>query len=75
MPGSMDGAVNRTFALGENFRGPEERLTLYASLEAILRFESAFSIFEEKTKETLEAGKLADLVIFGIQNPMEGKHR
>jgi len=61
-------AVNRTSRSGKII-GPEERLTPYEALKAITIW-SAFQHFEEKTKGTLEAGKLADLVILD-QNPMK----
>ena len=64
----VDAAVNRRTASG-NIIGPDERVTPYAALGAVTR-SAAFQIKEEKTKGTLEAGKLADLVILD-RNPLK----
>ena len=63
-------AVNRTSRSGEII-GEKERLTPYEALKAITIW-SAYQHFEEDKKGTLEAGKLADLVILD-QNPLKIK--
>lgn len=64
----VDAGVNRTTSKG-NVIGPDERVTPYAGLKAVTSY-AAFQIKEEKTKGTLEQGKLADLVILE-QNPLK----
>jgi len=54
-------AVNRVTTSGKEL-GPEERITPFESLRAITA-DAAWQNFEEKRKGTLEAGKLADMVI------------
>jgi hypothetical protein len=49
--------------------GPEQRITPYQALLATTR-NAAYSLFEEKTKGSLETGKLADLVILD-RNPLK----
>jgi predicted amidohydrolase YtcJ len=49
--------------------GPDERLTPYQALQSITSW-GAWQHFEENTKGTLKAGKLADLVILD-QNPLK----
>ena len=49
--------------------GEHEKLTPYEALQAITSW-SAFQHFEEKTKGTLEQGKLADMVILD-KNPLK----
>ncbi|MFT4611416.1 MAG: putative amidohydrolase YtcJ [Glaciecola sp.] len=49
--------------------GANEKLTTYEALKGITIW-SAYQHFEEKTKGTLEAGKLADLVILD-KNPLK----
>ncbi|EED34380.1 conserved hypothetical protein [Luminiphilus syltensis NOR5-1B] len=49
--------------------GANEKITAYEALQAITRW-SAYQHFEEDTKGTLEAGKLADLVILD-KNPLK----
>ncbi len=54
-------AVNRVATSGEPL-GPEERITPFEALRAITS-DAAWQNFEEDRKGTLEAGKLADLVV------------
>jgi predicted amidohydrolase YtcJ len=54
-------AVQRTTRSGFVL-GPAERVTPYVALKAITDW-AAYQYFEEKSKGTLEPGKLADLVI------------
>lgn len=61
-------AVNRTSRSGAII-GENERLTPYEALKAITDW-SAYQHFEENQKGTLEAGKLADIVILD-QNPLK----
>jgi predicted amidohydrolase YtcJ len=61
-------AVNRTSRSGQII-GENERLTPYEALKGITIW-SAFQHFEESKKGTLEAGKLADMVILD-QNPLK----
>ena len=49
--------------------GPDERISPYVALKAVTAY-PAWQIKEEKTKGTLEDGKLADLVILE-QNPLK----
>ncbi|MFM7143453.1 MAG: amidohydrolase family protein, partial [Alphaproteobacteria bacterium] len=49
--------------------GPDQRITPYQALQAVTA-NAAWQIKEEKTKGTLEPGKLADLVILD-RNPLE----
>ena len=55
------GAVNRITTSGKEL-GPEQRITPFEALRAITA-DAAWQNFEEDRKGTLEAGKLADLVI------------
>jgi len=64
----VDAAVNRTTITGQVV-GPQERITPYLALRAVTAM-AAFQIKEEKTKGTLEAGKLADLVVLD-RNPLK----
>ncbi len=48
--------------------GPDQRIPPYAALRAVTAT-AAWQIKEEKTKGTLEPGKLADLVILA-KNPL-----
>jgi predicted amidohydrolase YtcJ len=48
--------------------GPEQRLTTFEALSAVTRM-AAYQNFEEDQKGTLEAGKLADLVVLS-ENPL-----
>jgi len=57
----VDAGVNRRSASGSVI-GPDERVPPYAALRAVTAT-AAYQIKEEKTKGTLEPGKLADLVI------------
>ncbi|MCH4823865.1 amidohydrolase [Gramella lutea] len=61
-------AVERKSRSGEII-GPYERLSAFEALKAITCW-SAYQHFEEKTKGTLEKGKLADLVILD-KNPLK----
>ena len=54
-------AVNRVTSGGKDL-GPEERITPFEALRAITA-DAAWQNFEEDRKGTLEAGKLADLVV------------
>jgi predicted amidohydrolase YtcJ len=49
--------------------GPDERIPPYDALRAVTST-AAYQLKEEKTKGTLENGKLADLVILD-RNPLE----
>jgi len=60
-------ATNRVSRSG-SIIGEEERLSPYEALKCITEW-SAYQHFEEKTKGTLEIGKLADLVILD-SNPL-----
>ena len=64
----VDAGVNRISGSGQVI-GPDERITPYQALRAVTAT-AAFQLKEEKTKGTLEAGKLADLVILE-RNPLE----
>ena len=57
----VSAAVNRQTSGGYNL-GPEYRITPYQALRAIT-IDAAFQYFEEDRKGTLQAGKLADMVI------------
>jgi len=67
--GIVDAAVNRIAAGSGKVIGPDERVTPYQGLRAVTAF-SAYQVHEEKTKGTLEVGKLADLVILDA-NPLK----
>jgi len=60
--------VNRKTPSGRVI-GPDQRIPPYAALRAVTAM-AAYEIKEEKTKGTLEPGKLADLVILE-KNPIE----
>ena len=64
----VDAAVNRATP-GGTVIGPDERIPPYAALRAVTAL-AAYQLKEEKTKGTLEPGKLADLVILE-QNPLK----
>jgi predicted amidohydrolase YtcJ len=64
----VDSAVNRTTSSGKVI-GASERASPYLALRAVTAY-AAFQIKEEKTKGTLEKGKLADLVILD-HNPLK----
>lgn len=64
----VDAAVNRITQSGAVV-GPAQRITPYAALRGVTAH-AAYQIKEERTKGTLEVGKLADLVILG-QNPLK----
>ena len=61
-------AVNRVSRGGEVI-GPDQRVTPLEALKAIT-INAAFQYFEEKSKGSLEPGKLADLVILD-KNPLK----
>jgi len=63
----VDAGVNRMSGSGQVI-GPDERITPYQALRAVTAT-AAYQLKEEKTKGTLEVGKLADLVILA-QNPL-----
>jgi predicted amidohydrolase YtcJ len=65
----VDAGVNRRSASGQVV-GPDERVAPYDALRAVTVM-AAYQLKEEKTKGTLEPGKLADLVILDC-NPLEG---
>jgi len=64
----VDAGVNRTTASGQVI-GPVERVSPYVALQAVTSM-AAWQIKEERTKGTLEPGKLADLVVLGA-NPLK----
>ncbi|MFM9089546.1 MAG: amidohydrolase [Cyanobium sp.] len=64
----VDAGVNRRTPSGMVI-GPEHRVTPYLGLKAVTA-NAAWQIKEEKSKGTLEAGKLADLVILE-RNPLK----
>ncbi len=61
-------AVNRTSRSGDVI-GQEQKVSPYIALKSITKW-AAYQYFEEDTKGTLEAGKLADLVILD-KNPLK----
>jgi hypothetical protein len=64
----VDAGVNRRTASGAVV-GPDERISPFDALRAVTAT-AAYQIKEEKTKGTLEVGKLADLVILE-KNPLK----
>ena len=64
----VDAGVNRALADGTVI-GEKERVSPYVALKAVTSY-AAFQIKEEKTKGTLEQGKLADFVILA-ENPLK----
>jgi hypothetical protein len=64
----IDAGVNRRTPSGMVI-GPEQRVTPYLGLKAVTA-NAAWQIKEEKSKGTLEVGKLADLVILE-RNPLK----
>ena len=63
----MWATVNRVSRSGQVI-GPDERLTPIEALKSITLW-GAYEHFEDKTKGSIEVGKLADLVILD-QNPL-----
>mgnify|MGYP001825349998 FL=1 len=57
----VSAAVNRRTASGK-LLGPEQAITTYEAFRAVTK-DAAWQYFEEHRKGTLEAGKLADMVI------------
>jgi predicted amidohydrolase YtcJ len=64
----VDAGVNRLSGSGKVV-GPDERIPPYDALRAVTAT-AAYQLKEEKTKGTLEPGKLADLVILD-RNPLK----
>jgi predicted amidohydrolase YtcJ len=64
----VDAGVNRLSGTGKVV-GPDERIAPYDALRAVTAT-AAYQLKEEKTKGTLEPGKLADLVILD-RNPLK----
>lgn len=64
----VDAGTNRRSGSGQVI-GPDERISPYDGLRAVTAL-AAYQLKEEKTKGTLEPGKLADLVILE-KNPLE----
>jgi len=64
----VDAGVNRLSGTGKVV-GPDERVTPFDALRAVTST-AAYQLKEEKNKGTLEAGKLADLVILD-KNPLK----
>ncbi|MFM8495339.1 MAG: amidohydrolase family protein, partial [Planctomycetia bacterium] len=64
----VDAGVNRLSGSGKVV-GPDERVAPYDALRAVTAT-AAYQLKEEKTKGTLEVGKLADLVILAA-NPLK----
>jgi predicted amidohydrolase YtcJ len=63
----VSAAVNRVTSGGEVL-GPDERISAYEAFRAVTA-DAAWQYFEEDRKGTLEAGKLADMVILD-QDPL-----
>jgi predicted amidohydrolase YtcJ len=66
----LDATVNRVTRTGK-ILGPDQRITAYEGLKTLTEW-AAYQYFEEKSKGTLTAGKLADLVILD-KNPLKIK--
>jgi predicted amidohydrolase YtcJ len=64
----VDAGVNRLSGTGQVV-GPDERIAPYDALRAVTAM-AAYQLKEEKTKGTLEPGKLADFVILD-KNPLK----
>lgn len=64
----LSATVNRVSRSGEVI-GPDQRVPVYTALKSITDW-AAYQAFEEKSKGTLKAGKLADLVILD-KNPLK----
>jgi predicted amidohydrolase YtcJ len=65
----VEAAVTRRNDVNGRVYGPDLRITPYQALLAVTRH-GAYQAFEERTKGTLEPGKLADLVILE-RNPLK----
>lgn len=66
----LDATVNRVTRTGK-ILGPDQRVTPYEGLKTLTEW-AAIQYFEEKSKGTLTAGKLADFVILD-KNPLKIK--
>jgi predicted amidohydrolase YtcJ len=66
----LDATVNRVTRTGKVL-GPDQRITPYEGLKTLTEW-AAYQYFEEKSKGTLTAGKLADFVILD-KNPLKIK--
>jgi predicted amidohydrolase YtcJ len=64
----LDATVNRVTRTGK-ILGPDQRITPYEGLKTLTEW-AAYQFFEEKSKGTLTAGKLADMVILD-KNPLK----
>ncbi len=64
---AVHNAVNRR-TMGGRVLGQHQRICVYEALRAVTA-EGAYQIFEEDTKGSIRAGKIADLVILG-ENPL-----
>jgi predicted amidohydrolase YtcJ len=62
----IDAAVNRRTLDGKNPNGwfPEQRISVPEAIEAYT-LTSAYAVFQEREKGSLEVGKLADMVVLG----------
>jgi predicted amidohydrolase YtcJ len=60
-------AVNRVTAGGAEL-GPEQRIPVLEALKAVT-INAAYQIFEDRTKGSIEPGKLADFVVLS-DNPL-----
>jgi predicted amidohydrolase YtcJ len=73
----IDAAVNRRTLDGKHPGGwfPQQRITVAEAIEAYT-LTSAYAAFQEKTRGSLEVGKLADLVVLGrdILAPSQRDH-
>jgi predicted amidohydrolase YtcJ len=68
----LQSAVTRTDIKG-NVWGPKQRITVAEALK-VATVHGAYACFEEKTKGSIEAGKLADLTVLGrdpLKEPAE----
>lgn len=68
----VSAAVNRITTSGK-LLGPKERITPYEAFRAVTK-DAAWQYFEEHRKGTLEAGKLADMIILD-KDPLLVNHK